>query len=163
MGNGFVIPAGLLREPISAIQFADIIVWNGTKIPENIMKLKKDILVATYKILYFYDKNGNKFNSFKTDKPQNILVSGIGTPQSFENLIKEKGITFVEHFKFKDHYRYTKKSLEEIEKFVVVNSIKNVLITEKDWSKIKFIENNLNIIVVKAEFSIKNKEILKDL
>jgi len=152
LGNGFVLPAGLLREPLSSIKFADIIVWNGDNIPDNIKVFQKDMLKAIYKLAGYYDKNEIPIKKIIGDK--NILVSGIGTPKSFENLLQKNGVKFFKHFIFADHYEYTQDSLRKIEEFAKANFIKNILVTEKDWSKIKFIENNLNLVIVKARFEI---------
>ena len=163
IGNGFVLPAGLLREPLSAIQFADVIVWNGSNIPKEILSFGKKVLTATYKIVFLYNKNEKEIPLSKIINAKNILVSGIGTPVSFENLIKKNGIPFAEHLKFEDHHKYTAQSITKMKEFAQLNSAKNIIITEKDWSKIKFIKNDLNLIIVKAKFEISDVSVLEKL
>ena len=154
IGNGFVLPAGILREPLSALKFADYIVFNGKgEIPEEIKKYKKPILLGEYHIKRFSDKNGNKIKP--TEKL--ALLSGIGLPKSFENTIKEAGLSFEKHYRFPDHYDFKDKAiLQKIETELNQDAIQRLLITEKDFAKLRFIEHNLPLVVVEVEFELSN-------
>lgn len=156
MGNGFVLPAGILREPLSALKFADYIVWNGKgKIPKQIQKFNKPILQGNYQIKQIFDVDGKKINP----AGKCALLSGIGLPKSFENTIHQAGIYFDKHFRFPDHYDFQNKEiLKQISADVKLEKIDFLLTTEKDFAKLQFIDHNLPLAIVKVEFVLENEE-----
>ncbi len=158
IGNGFVLPAGILREPLSALKYADYIVFNGEgEIPGQLLKYNKPILQGEYHIRRFYDKDGNdvKISGRKS------LLSAVGLPRSFEKTVKEAGFSFEKHYCFPDHYDYKDKViLQKIETEIKKDKIDFILITEKDFAKLRFIEHNLPLVVVEVEFKLSN---IKDL
>ena len=163
IGNGFVLPAGILRESISALKFADYIVFNGEgKIPEKLLKSGKPVLKGNYKIKRFYDMNENEI-SFETLNENKIaLLSAIGMPSSFENTIQKSGLKFEKHFRFADHYDFKDKTiLQKIEKELEKNKIDFLLATEKDYAKLRFIKHKLALVIVEVEFKLANIEDLK--
>ena len=159
IGNGFVLPAGILREPLSALKFADYIVWNGKgEIPPKIQNFKKSILQGNYRIRRISDLKGNEI------KPAGkcALLSGIGLPKSFENTVQQAGINFEKHFCFADHYDFQNKEiLKQIADEVKLEEIDHLLTTEKDFAKLQFIEYNLPLAIVEVEFGLENAKDLK--
>jgi len=159
IGNGFVLPAGILREPLSALKYADYIVFNGKgEIPEKFQKYNKQILKGEYKIKQFSDVNGKEIKL----GGKLALLSGIGLPQSFENTIYEAGLHFDKHFRFPDHYDFKKKGvIKQISVDVKLGNINYLLTTEKDYAKLQFIENDLPLAIVEVEFILDNIDQLK--
>ena len=131
IGNGYMFPAGPLRETLSAIKRAQIVVINGEKnsIFEN--KLKK----INTKINIFYSKY--KLTNQKEFINKNILAfAGIGNPENFFNLLTENGLNIKKAIPYPDHYDFKK---EEILKIVEKAKKQNytILTTEKDYLRIK--------------------------
>ena len=160
IGNGFALPAGILRESLSALKFTDYIVWNGSgKIPEKLIEAGKPIIKCKYKVSRFYDVNGKEVK-ISSEKKKGLL-SGIGLPQSFEKTITDCGINFVKHFTFPDHYDY--QNLRELQKIRIemeALQIDYLITTEKDFAKLVNIKNTLPIIIAEAELDVKNIEVL---
>jgi len=131
IGNGYIFPSGPLRERLSAVRRAQIVVINGEKnlIFEN--KLKK----INSKINIFYSKY--KLVNQEDFKNKNILAfAGIGNPENFFNLLIESGLNIKKTIPFPDHYDFNKKEiLEIIEKAKKQNY--TILTTEKDFLRIK--------------------------
>ena len=163
IGNGFVLPAGILRESISALKFADYIVFNGEgEVPEKLLKFSKPVLKGNFKIKRFYDMNENEISLETLKKSKIALLSGIGMPSSFEKTIQNAKLKFEKHFRFPDHYDFKDNTiLQNIEKELKKNKIVFLLITEKDFAKLQFIENNLPLVIVEVEFKLANIEDLK--
>lgn len=121
-GNGFVLPAGPLREPKFAIKRADaVIVIKGKKRNPN-FKIPYDVPV-------FYAAN-------QTTMPRNtgrvIAFAGIGYPQKFFDALEPLA---VETRAFPDHHKYTKADLNQL--FLLAKREQADLITtEKDWVKL---------------------------
>ena len=163
IGNGFVLPAGILRESISALKFADYIIFNGKgEVPEKLLKFGKPTLKGNYKIKRFYDINENDI-SFETLKESKIaLLSAIGMPKSFEKTIQKSRLKFEKHFRFPDHYDFKDKTiLQDIENELGKVKIDFLLTTEKDFAKLQFVENNLPLVIVEVEFVLENIEEMK--
>jgi len=154
IGNGFVLPAGILREPLSALKYADYIVFNGEgDIPRKLKRYNQPILRGGYTIKRFYDKDGNDIKP--ADKI--ALLSGIGLPKSFENTIRKSDLTFEKHYRFPDHYDFKDKVvLQKIETELRKEKIDHLLITEKDFTKLQFIEHDLPLAIVEVEFVLEN-------
>lgn len=131
IGNGFIFPAGPLRESVSAIKRAHIVVINGKKNFEFEERLKK----INSKICIFYSKY--KLVNFENFKNKDILAfAGIGNPENFFDLLKENGLKVKKTISFPDHYDFKKEEiLEIIEKAKRQNY--TIVTTEKDFLRIK--------------------------
>ncbi len=99
-GNGLMLPAGPLREPVSRLQEVDAIVVNGdsTEAGQYTMRLSGD---KFYNLLD-PDKQAPA-DDFKNKK--NHAVAGIGNPQRYFQHLGTLGISFTPHA-FPDHHPY---------------------------------------------------------
>ena len=156
IGNGFVLPSGILREPLSALKYSDYIVYNGKgEVPSQIQKYDKPILKGDYQIKRFSDINGKEI------KPEGklSLLSGIGLPASFENTINNADLHFEKHFRFPDHYDFKNEEIiKQISADVKLEKIDFLLTTEKDFAKLQFIKHDLPLVIVEVEFVMENFE-----
>ena len=141
-GNGFLLPAGPLRERKSAVYRADAIILIKRKNVAKNFALPTDIPVFTAKNSEIcpYDK-----------KTSVVAFAGIGYPEKFFDNIPCR---VVEKISFPDHYQY---SDEDIKKLIERAESKNakLLTTEKDWVRIPQWAQN------KIKFSALNTEIEK--
>ena len=154
IGNGFTIPAGPLREPLSALRRSKIILINGKKNEDFENKIKS----INNEINIFYSKyiaqNSHKFLN------KNILAfAGIGNPENFFDLLKENNINVEKKISFPDHYNYSKKELDKLLKISKENNLK-LLTTEKDFFRIKhFNTTDIDYLTIKLE--IINEELFE--
>ena len=133
IGNGYVIPAGPLREKITSLRNFDIVFLNGPDINnglirEEILKVNKNIEIfeGRYKL-----QNLNKF-----DRSQNyIAFSGIGNPENFNFTLKENNFKILKYFSFPDHYNYKNNEIKNLKNFAKKNNSK-IITTEKDFHRI---------------------------
>ena len=159
--NGLVIPSGPLREGLSALKRANCVIINGKKNTDN----EKRILSHNKKIKIFYTKyKAQNIDEFRNKKV--IAFAGIGSPDSFFDLLKNNNIDILEKISFPDHYNYSDKELENlINKAKENNTI--LLTTEKDFLRIE--ENykkNINYLKIIVEIENRNQfieEIKKDI
>ena len=150
IGNGLTIPSGPLREPLSSLKRAEIILINGNK---NI-EIEKRILNKNKKIKIFYFKyilkNIEEFNN------KNIVAfAGIGNPINFFDLLEKNNLKIVDSIGFPDHYYFKNEDLENL-----INKASNnnavLLTTEKDYLRIN--ENySKNINCIKIDVKIENE------
>ena len=159
IGNGFLLPAGPLRDRLKKINNYQIVVINGKK---NIA-FEKKLKLLSNKIKIFNSKYViKKINKHKNKKI--LAFAGIGSPQNFFDLLKDYNLNVKEKISFPDHYNYTK---DEIRNLISKAKEKNLklITTEKDYfrikqlglKKIEYISVDLKIIKDK-EFE---KEVLK--
>lgn len=127
IGNGFIFPAGPLRESLkSGMVKADAVVITRCKNP------KLEEKVRTFGIPVFNAKTVAK----KIDvKPASevIAFAGIGKPQKFYDSLKNSGLRIIKSFNFPDHYQYSKRDIENI---LDLAGGLPVLTTMKDFVKI---------------------------
>lgn len=122
-GNGFLLPAGPLREKKSAIRRADAIILIKRKNVARNFALPTDIPVFKAKNTEICPYN---------DKTPVIVFAGIGYPEKFFDNVPCK---IIEKISFPDHYQYTKEDIENL-----INKAKKknaeLLTTEKDWVRL---------------------------
>lgn len=124
-GNSYLLPRGILREPLSSLKRADIFVLTKTNLNPDIQDIKDflnrinpsaEIFESVHKPVSFYSLNRIKdVLNINVLKGKNVtLFSGIGNPDSFENLALSLGINIGLSFRLPDHHNYTQKDLEKI-------------------------------------------------
>ena len=141
-GNGYLLPAGPLREPVSRLKTADAVVINGGKSRPQTqnqypMQLSGDIfqnLRHPDKTATAHDLQGLRLHA----------VAGIGHPQRFFDLLKSQGLTVIPHA-FADHYPYQACDL-------IFDDCDALLLTEKDAVKCAaFADDNFWVLRVDAQ------------
>ncbi len=135
-GNNHLFPFGQLRSPVSELFDADII-FITKKRNEHVYKeltetgLKK-VYFAPFKIKVIMSIRG------KIVEPNghNIFAfAGIGSFESFIDLLKELKLTIGGYKKFIDHKKYTDRTVKKIYK--LSKDFDLIVTTEKDFIKIK--------------------------
>lgn len=99
-GNGFCLPAGPLREPISRLTKVDFRVCNGNNAlsDEFAMTFTVDVLHGV--------KDAARTKSLVNFKNQTIhAVAGIGNPERFFNFLRDQGLKIIPH-DFPDHHNF---------------------------------------------------------
>lgn len=119
-GNGFMIPAGPLREPLSiAKKRADCIIMVGSKDKDTESQISANIISTTK----------------PTEKKKYIAFSGIGNPDRFLNILSKYNFDVKDHRFFPDHHHYTNSELDDLLKRAKKQKLK-LITTEKDAVKI---------------------------
>ena len=150
IGNGFVLPAGPLRESIKEIKNYDIIFLNGSiksskKIYKKIKELNKNIEILEGE---YIPQNINTFNK----KKNYLMFCGIGNPKEFENTLLKHKFKLKEKFIFTDHHKFSNEEIILLKKIAQKNKLE-IITTEKDYLRlnlkqkknIKFLKINLKV------------------
>ncbi len=158
VGNGFNLPAGILREPLSHARLSDFIVFNSyDEIPLVLTQLKKPILRVQYQITEILEAKTQTVPDLSGMKI--ALLSAIGVPAAFEKTVQNNGITFCRHFIFSDHYDFSDKAeLEQIRQTLIQDKIDYILCTEKDFSKLVKIDHGLPLLVACSKFILNSAD-----
>lgn len=153
-GNGWMIPAGPMREELFSLKRADVFIITKAElirdkgVVQNLEgRLRRInpsavIVKAAYRPVYFYTiSGGDKVNIDQFNNKEIVLISGIGSPASFEKMIFNFGLKINKHFIFQDHHWYSKEDLEIIEKYCRKNNIDTIITTEKDAVRLETMED----------------------
>ena len=156
LGNGFTLPSGPLREKLSSLKEAHIILINGVK---N-LEFEKKLLNINHKLKFFY--SSYKPINIEQFKNKNLLaVAGIGNPEKFFQLLEQNNLKIKKKLIFPDHYEFTNNDINYILKLKKENNY-HIITTEKDFYKIKE-PNNEMFKFLKVSLEIEKKEELIDL
>ena len=149
-GGGHLLPRGLLREPLSALQRANLVVLTRSdqiqaqqrqEIKDTIAAVSSPLPVieaAHVPVGLVTDGSGRpEERDLECIKGKNLLLfSGIGNPDGFEKTAESLGCTVAEHFRFRDHHRYFDHELAELQQRAERAGCDAALTTEKDIVKI---------------------------
>jgi len=171
IGNGMLLPAGYLREPLSALSRDNILVINhkqeGGSNPEleRMLADYSDHLVnCHYHYSAWVESSGQGHRLPYPRGKSCLLVSGIAHPGSFEAAVRALGVIWLHHFAFGDHYSYADENeLDRIATLAEKYRVEHILCTEKDMMKLcrhKRLENML--LALQITLRCKNeRELLK--
>ena len=132
-GNGFLIPAGPLREKIESLKNFDLIFINGNpKKNHNIFNEIKQLNNNINIFETFYQPSNLK----EFDNNVNYVVfSGIGNSENFYDTMIENKFKIIKKFNFHDHYNYNDDDLIKILNYAKQNNAK-IITTEKDYLRL---------------------------
>ncbi|MBW8904702.1 MAG: tetraacyldisaccharide 4'-kinase [Betaproteobacteria bacterium] len=137
LGNGFLLPAGPLREPASRLRSVDAVVSHGAPVKGYAMRLVGSELHRM--------TNAAERRPASAFAGQNVhAVAGIGDPNRFFLHLGRLGVKALPH-PFPDHHRYDPRELDFGEGALV-------LMTEKDAVKLRHAaRDNWWVLPVSAE------------
>lgn len=141
-GNGWVIPAGPLREPSGrglARADAMLIMGDGGKMPS---------FGKTQMRAY------RQFSAPDSLRGQRLFAfCGIGAPQQFFAMLRQAGATLVSAQAFPDHHPYTDNELDQIISSAV-NADAAPVTTQKDWVRLSpIIRRKITPVMMEIRFS----------
>lgn len=127
-GNGHLLPAGPLREPLSRLKTVDAIVVNGGTIALNQKIGTPQYSMQLSGTLFYNLKNPGKTASASDFQGLRLhAAAGIGHPQRFFDALISLGLSITPHA-FPDHHPYMACDLQ-------FNECDALLLTEKDAVK----------------------------
>ncbi|ESQ47830.1 hypothetical protein EUTSA_v10020871mg [Eutrema salsugineum] len=152
-GNGNLVPLGPLREPLAALERADIVVVHHVDliteqslrdIESTIKGFKNSIPVFFSKMVpkYLFDvKKAKSYVALEALCDATVLcVSAIGSAEAFVRTIGMTGARYVDRLDFSDHYLFQAQDVETMSRRA--NGLENksnskpiIVVTEKDYNR----------------------------
>ena len=120
-GNGWMLPAGPLREPVSRLATVDAVLVNGGQAAASQYAMQ-----LSGEIFHNLQDPARQVSASYFQALNTHAVAGIGNPQRYFEHLEKLGIRFVAHA-FRDHHAYTSADL--------AFSCDAILLTEKDAVK----------------------------
>lgn len=167
-----VLPLGRLREPLSAVKRADLVLINRKFNEKRVLNKKYSDLFANKKVFWgFYKsaglidvKNEQLYSLEEFNGQKSLVICGIARPFSFLKVLEDNSINIENRMLFKDHKQYDEKEVQLIRKKFYDSNSQSVITTQKDYVKLKeFVKelDDIDIFYLKIEFQIENEELIE--
>lgn len=166
-GGGALLPSGKLREPVSGLARAGVVLMtrsnaadNSSALREAIRKFAPDaaILPACHAPvgLRALKAGATDLSVSKLRGARIVAACGIGNPTAFFKTLKECGAEILASRIFADHHAYTPRDLDELLKLAESRGGGAIVVTEKDAVKLTALRlpEQVEIWALKIEFAI---------
>lgn len=140
-GNGFCLPAGPLREPVSRLNDVDMVVYNGAE------SVTSEQCFYMLEIVCLNKLNSGESRSLSSFTNRAVhAVAGIGHPARFFDQLRQNGLEVIEHA-YPDHHVFQQHDFSGWENHCII-------MTEKDAVKCRdLLLTDAWVVRVKAVFS----------
>ncbi|HQU09598.1 MAG: tetraacyldisaccharide 4'-kinase, partial [Verrucomicrobia bacterium 21-51-4] len=144
-GNRYMLPRGILREPIRALRRASYVFLTksfGPPSPELEASIRHyfpegEVIQCAHKPCYLQEL-GSELR-LPLDALQGLRIaalSGIAVPENFEHMLQELGAQLVQTARFLDHHRFSEQELVETLEAARELGVQAIIMTEKDAVRI---------------------------
>jgi len=148
-GNGKLFPRGVLREPLTALSRASVIILSKSRKEIDPNRLKA--LISGYNSNLLFMEAEHRPTSFVDLRTcgtlpldalkgkRALLVSGIADPEYFEETVKKTGPDIKFHVKYPDHHYYRTDDIREVQERCRRIDAECIITTEKDKVKLSML------------------------
>jgi len=147
-GFGYLLPRGLLREPLGALGRADVVVLTRTdqcaretvvSLRERVLRIKPSLLVAeaAHKPVRVVRWSNDEQLGVESLCGKKVLAfCGIGNPRAFALTLEGIGAKVVQKMEFADHHPYAGEDLADLKVQAARLGVEAAVTTRKDAVKI---------------------------
>jgi tetraacyldisaccharide 4'-kinase len=145
-GNGRLFPAGILREPLSALRRANAILITHVDGSAELESVKRKIRLHTQARIFTSHQVPSGIVDVVTGevKPLSVLrdtavlaFSGIARPAAFTTMLRSLGALVKAEYTYHDHYEYAASDIAAIKQRASNEKAGMIITTEKDAVRIK--------------------------
>jgi len=125
-GYGYLLPRGLLREPIASLRRADVVIATRADLvePQTLAYIRTRIqrfnprsawIEAEHAAREWVNSEGEtrELEAFRNKTV--VAISGIGNPKGFESTLRKNHVCVLEHLVFPDHHPFSQADIASIE------------------------------------------------
>jgi tetraacyldisaccharide 4'-kinase len=174
-GYGYLFPRGSLREPISGLRRAQVIILSNadavdekSAIIERVKEINPSALIleANYRAKELVEMGEGKVRELGCLKGKRIMgVAGIGCPEGFKRTLEKLAVE-VFFRAFPDHYDFKRRDILSLQEEAKSKGLSAIVITEKDGIKIKELMGGdlpleVPIFVLRVELSLSSEEVFR--
>ncbi len=166
-GYGHVLPRGLLREPLSALGRADVVLITRsdlvnesalaaiqTRLLRSAPGLDGRILRVAFRPASLLSVEGQRHALSSVAGQPVFLVSGIGNPEAFAATCRNAGLQIAGSRWFADHHHYSDSDLQEVQAKARLSDATRIITTLKDLVKIKATQEHVLALEITPEFPV---------
>ncbi len=167
-GYGKLLPAGMLREPVTALKRADAVVITRcdqiikdklAELEQTLQQINPNMIVArSIHAPACAKSEENQEISVENLKDKKIFAfCGIGNPDAFFKTIKGLGAEMIGSKVYNDHHHYTEDEIADIQKQAERLEADLILTTQKDWFSTQYAIRNTQYEIPFAYLTIELK------
>jgi tetraacyldisaccharide 4'-kinase len=146
-GNGRLLPGGPLREPLSGLARADLIVATGVQDAGDAAVVQRHagrwapgvpVLAATYVPAECW--RAGRMEALPLERIAGLRLlafAGIAAPASFERTLRGLGARLEDFTAFDDHHWYSPADLARLAERAAALELDGLVTTEKDWVRLR--------------------------
>ena len=172
-GTGQLLPAGTLREPLTALRRADILLLTRADKPAQVSRIRgklgtlapnTPILESVHRPTHLY-----RLHAFGNTEPLSLnwlsgkrllAICGIGNPNAFVETIASYTPETVDLLEFPDHHAYTEADCQRIQCRLKQTGAAFIVTTQKDEQKLARFAQELPITVLAVAVVITDGNLL---
>jgi tetraacyldisaccharide 4'-kinase len=150
-GNGWTLPAGLLREPHSAVSRADLVIYTRSNPTTAYPELPGiPVCRSSHRLSGVVSLAGGPLSPFSLFAGKTgVACAGIADPNAFFAALLQEGLMLSATLSFRDHCSYDKAEQDTIRQALQQTGADYLITTEKDAVKMVFIQD-LSIVAYAA-------------
>ena len=172
-GNRWLIPAGILREPLNQLKRAQVILLSKVNENKNRIaglkgKIRKfnahaPIVETIFEPVEFRLWAGGETKVKEFIRGKSIfMLTGLNSPSSFRHSLLQLGGNLVGEALYPDHYYYRPGDLNAVINSARLKKAECIITTEKDEVKLPRISVKFPILILKVKLKIVNGEEVLD-
>ncbi len=146
-GNGRLFPRGMLREPLSALRRADLLVVTNA-LDDAVRAAAVDVIrahnrsapvaAASYRVIESREPaTGRCLGPEALGGRRLLAFAGLGSPRSFGDTLRGAGADVAALAEYPDHYWFTSRDLDDLARQSRELGAEGLVTTEKDWMRLK--------------------------
>ena len=146
-GNGRLFPRGMLREPLTALARADLVVVTNPPGAADVEAVSQEVgrhnrrapvLTAAYEIADAYDlDSGRRLGAEALTGRRLLAFAGLGTPRGFAETLDAAGVRAPGLVEFPDHHWYTADDVADLARQSIAVGAEGLITTEKDAVRLR--------------------------
>jgi tetraacyldisaccharide 4'-kinase len=172
-GGGSLLPQGRLREPLTSLSRASLIVITRSEQVDEINSLKREIEGYSGRKNVFISRtrtrairplahNQEAGASSPASSYRVAAFCALGNSRAFFNHLKRSGFDLTYTRAFADHHAYTVADIERVTREARAKGAEALLTTAKDAVKLRSVEFELPCFVVEIEFEFEDERGLRE-
>ncbi len=164
-GYGYLLPRGLLREPLSSLRRADVVIITRSDLVSlhDLRKIELEIVDAAPQLVdrilhvafqptSLRGPDGSTM-SLSEDAEQPVhLMAGIGNPEAFQTTATRAGMKVTGTSWFPDHHQYSDDELHQVQQKASSSGAALIVTTLKDLVKLPTECRNVRALEIAAVF-----------
>lgn len=159
-GNGKLLPAGILREPLESLKRAGAVVITRANLIENGEWRMENLRSAIEKYTdspIFISRNKTILNS-QLSILNSMAFCGLGNPENFFSQLRQDNFSLAATKTFRDHHVYSQPDITEIEFIAKANKAEVLLTTAKDAVKLRDLKFTLPLEIIESKTVFDDEE-----
>jgi tetraacyldisaccharide 4'-kinase len=156
-----MLPAGRLREPLCALERADICVLRAEDVDctGEVLRLMRQ---SDPSRLWIIDRTTLLPTEMVAQKKSALAFCGIGNPEEFFSSLRAAGASLAETIAFRDHYDYTAADVQRLCGIASKSGANCFVTTEKDAARFSpelraRLEDHFPLRIARLELSLQNE------